>query len=365
MGSIIERPRKDGTIRFQAMVKIPGGKAFVRTCDTRDAAQIYIDSIEDDRQIFKEIARKKHEKDLALAATLTEGERRTRFMSQSLSAVLKEFAESNEASDRVKRNLPTILRKVGDVTVGEVRKAWVRKYVSKVLESKSQYGTLYAPSTVLGHMHAMASAIKWSAENWDVTIGKLPFSSTYLPANWDVKRERRLEKYEQIAILNNLRLIDAPSKQHWRYIFRLALETGARQQELVNAEWSEFDLSRRVWSIPANHTKTKSARSIPLSKCATRILRMLRLTMKQDNTRVFHRLGTPGSVSGMFHRYTLAAGVIDYRFHDLRHEAISRMVFFKRELSVFEIMKIAGHKSLDMLNRYANLRGEELVDRMG
>ena len=41
------------------------------------------------------------------------------------------------------------------------------------------------------------------------------------------------------------------------------------------------------------------------------------------------------------------------------------MVFFKRELSVFEIMKIAGHKSLDMLNRYANLRGEELVDRMG
>ena len=92
---------------------------------------------------------------------------------------------------------------------------------------------------------------------------------------------------------------------------------------------------------------------------------MLRVTIKQDNTRVFHRLGTPGSVSGLFHRYTLAAGVNDFRFHDLRHEAISRMVFSKRDLSVFEIMKIAGHKSLDMLNRYANLRGEELVNRMG
>lgn len=46
------------------------------------------------------------------------------------------------------------------------------------------------------------------------------------------------------------------------------------------------------------------------------------------------------------------------------HEAISRMVLHKRKLSPFEIMKIVGHSSLAILNRYANLRGSDLVDRM-
>lgn len=65
-----------------------------------------------------------------------------------------------------------------------------------------------------------------------------------------------------------------------------------------------------------------------------------------------------------FRRYADRAGLVDYRFHDLRHEAISRMVLYKRKLSVFEIMAIVGHSSTKMLMRYANLRGEELVDRM-
>lgn len=47
-----------------------------------------------------------------------------------------------------------------------------------------------------------------------------------------------------------------------------------------------------------------------------------------------------------------------------RHEAISWMILFKRDLSVIEFMMIVGHRQLDMLNRYANLRTEELVKRM-
>jgi integrase len=60
----------------------------------------------------------------------------------------------------------------------------------------------------------------------------------------------------------------------------------------------------------------------------------------------------------------MGLGIKDLRFHDLRHEAISRIVLKQRHLSVFEIMKIVGHSSIEMLNRYANLRGEELSRKL-
>lgn len=59
-----------------------------------------------------------------------------------------------------------------------------------------------------------------------------------------------------------------------------------------------------------------------------------------------------------------AAGCAGLRFHDLRHEAVSR--FFERtRLSEVQIMRISGHKSHRMLMRYANLRGSDLADALG
>jgi integrase len=101
-----------------------------------------------------------------------------------------------------------------------------------------------------------------------------------------------------------------------------------------------------------------------LSKAAIRAFKLLKLLCKPGETRVFPRLGKPRSVSTRFHLIMEELGIEDLRFHDLRHEAISRMVLYKRKLSVYEIMTIVGHSSLQMLNRYANLRGDELADRM-
>ena len=50
------------------------------------------------------------------------------------------------------------------------------------------------------------------------------------------------------------------------------------------------------------------------------------------------------------------------RFHDLRHEAVSRMV--EAGLGDQEVAAISGHKSMQMLRRYTHLRAEDLVDRM-
>ena len=51
------------------------------------------------------------------------------------------------------------------------------------------------------------------------------------------------------------------------------------------------------------------------------------------------------------------------RFHDLRHEAISR--FFEMGLSISEVAVISGHKEARMLFRYTHLRAENIIVKLG
>jgi integrase len=52
----------------------------------------------------------------------------------------------------------------------------------------------------------------------------------------------------------------------------------------------------------------------------------------------------------------------DLRFHDLRHEAVSRLV--ESGLNDQEVAAISGHKSMQMLRRYTHLRAEDLVKKL-
>lgn len=57
------------------------------------------------------------------------------------------------------------------------------------------------------------------------------------------------------------------------------------------------------------------------------------------------------------------AGIEGLTFHDLRHEATSRL--FERGLDVMEVAAIIGHKTLQMLKRYTHLRAEDLAKKLG
>jgi len=55
--------------------------------------------------------------------------------------------------------------------------------------------------------------------------------------------------------------------------------------------------------------------------------------------------------------------MVDFRWHDLRHEATSRL--FEKGLHLMEVASITGHQDLKMLKRYTHLRAEDLVGRLG
>ena len=71
----------------------------------------------------------------------------------------------------------------------------------------------------------------------------------------------------------------------------------------------------------------------------------------------------PRGLSGEFLKLCRRTGIDDLRFHDLRHEATSRL--FEKGLNPVEVATITGHKDTKMLMRYTHLRAEDLVGRLG
>lgn len=70
-----------------------------------------------------------------------------------------------------------------------------------------------------------------------------------------------------------------------------------------------------------------------------------------------------GSLEQVWRRLLIRAGISGLRFHDLRHEGVSRL--FERGLNVIQVSSISGHKELRMLKRYAHLDAADLVARLG
>ena len=64
-----------------------------------------------------------------------------------------------------------------------------------------------------------------------------------------------------------------------------------------------------------------------------------------------------------FDRIREELGMKDWRPHDMRHEATSRL--FERGFSIVEVASITGHEDLKMLKRYTHIRPETLVKRLG
>ena len=129
-------------------------------------------------------------------------------------------------------------------------------------------------------------------------------------------------------------------------------------------------MDRRVVRIL--ETKNGEVRTVPLSREATRILReaVAHPIRPADTDLVFWGEGYD-SVTGERKPYDFTeawevarrrALLEDLRFHDLRHEAVSRLV--EGGLSDQEVASISGHKSMQMLRRYTHLRAEDLVARL-
>ncbi|MDG1687428.1 MAG: site-specific integrase [Gammaproteobacteria bacterium] len=202
--------------------------------------------------------------------------------------------------------------------------------------------------TVKHELSMVLRALKWMRDEEGYEQIKIPtVKMPKLPRG----RDRRLSTDE----LNGL-LIALKSTPQVQFIIELAIETGMRRSEIINLDWSHVNLNSKTLLIPK--TKTNIPRTIPLTSKALLILSML---PRSITGQVFNIKAD--SVSHAFRRACKRIGIDDLRFHDLRHEAISR--FFEMGLNVMEVASISGHKDLKMLQRYTHLRAEDLAKKLG
>lgn len=360
MASINERENKDGTTSWQVHIRdktLP--KPIVKTFPTHTQAEEFAFTIH-----------RKLKSSPPKPINLPDAERQKRLLDQKLVDLLANFAASPEAKQNHLNILPTLVKNIGNIKVGQIRRSWVKNFIRHMREQISQLGRPYADATIAALIWTANAAVKWHADELDLPHPDLSLTVKGHDGEWDNKRERRLEDGEEAAIMARLETLDGANRDQWIALFQLAIETAARQDELLSAKWSEFDLAKRVWLIPRKITKSKKTRAVPLTEKALDALTRMKGEEMADNPRVFPLLEivsvcpTANSISTCFGRYVRQAGVEDFRFHDLRHEAASRMAIYWREFTIFEIMLIVGHKRIEMFQRYANLRADELVMRL-
>ncbi|MBF0108023.1 MAG: site-specific integrase [Magnetococcales bacterium] len=208
--------------------------------------------------------------------------------------------------------------------------------------------------------HLFSTAIR----EWGVGLAFNPVRSIRKPPP-GAGRHRRLTPDEETRLLA---ACDAHSNPMLGWIVRVAIATAMRHGEIVSLELRQVDINRRV--VVLEQTKNGDARTVPLSLKATDVMRIvLEWPLRPDDTKLLFP-GEPGKdgqrrpyVTGQVWRHVLLrAGIVDLHFHDLRHEAVSRLV--EAGLSDQEVAAISGHRSMQMLRRYTHLRGEDLVNRL-
>lgn len=166
-------------------------------------------------------------------------------------------------------------------------------------------------------------------------------------------RDRRLTAREERQIL---RYAFNHRNTELYAIVSLALSTAMRQGEILSLRWEHLEIQTGIAHL--FDTKNGSNRDVPLSQRARDVL--LQLEPKSFG-KVFTY--TPDGLKSTWRFMLQRLAIKDLRFHDLRHEAISRL-FELGTLNVMEISSISGHKSLSMLKRYTHLKAASLVPKL-
>jgi integrase len=139
------------------------------------------------------------------------------------------------------------------------------------------------------------------------------------------------------------------SSPHLKDVVRLAYSTGMRSGEILGLKWEQVDFKNRIIILEAEDTKTQEKREIPLSGALVQLLQGVPHTLGSPHVFTFKGKGILSTKVG-FRAACRRAGIANFRFHDLRHCAITNM----RKAGVPDnvIMSISGHKSAAMFRRY-------------
>ena len=319
--------------RWQAQVRRKGYSQVTKTFTSKEAAKRWIKAVETDmeRGEFKP------------RLDMTVGQLIKRYQTD----IIPKQKAHQSALVRCRR----LRRMLGKINLSDLTPAHLATYRDERLKT-------IKPSTLKRELSILSSAINTAIIDWGIPIPSNPVAMTRIPKH-DGSRDRRLKDGEEEKLL-------AIAKPVYQRTIIIAVETAVRRGELLNIRQSHINFDNQTLHLL--ETKTDTPRTIPLSTRAVKALKDQIQSLSDTNVVQMERDPTLFRMSApMFrheiHKYRVKLDMEDWRFHDLRHEATSRL--FERGFNVMEVALVTGHQDLRMLKRYTHLRAEDLVWRLG
>lgn len=207
------------------------------------------------------------------------------------------------------------------------------------------------PGTVNREIGIIKHAFDVAMHEWGIPLKENPLKrmKKMRPQNG---RTRRLEPGELEMLETFFSSIRNP---YLVPMIHFAIETAMRRGEILAMKWKDINYRNNTLHIPV--TKNGYSRIIPLTDRALDILQSLPSTHSE------HVFPTSSNAAKMaWQRLIERTDIDDLHFHDLRHEAISRL--FEKGLSVPEVALISGHRDYRMLFRYTHLKPEDLAKKL-
>ena len=172
-------------------------------------------------------------------------------------------------------------------------------------------------------------------------------------------KENRRERYlseDEIKVFWE-KLDDAKMSQEIRLALKFLLVTGQRKNEVIGAEWSEFDLKNKWWTIPAEKSKNKLTHRVPLTSTAMEILNELKKITGQYQfvfaSPVGHTKRNPERKAGMF---PILGSAVD---RALRNNQINNLK--TKQKNIFNLDHFTPH---DLRRTTASMMTKSGVDRL-
>ena len=141
---------------------------------------------------------------------------------------------------------------------------------------------------------------------------------------------------------------------HLKPLLICALDTAMRRGEMFKMRWRDVDFEKGEIFIPQTNTKTEDSRTVGITpRLRAELEKLWQTSPKQLYLSVF---GIENTVKTAWKTACTLAGIDDFRFHDCRHTATTRMI--ASGSSHTEVMKITGHTQLKTFLRYLNITSE-------
>ena len=260
-------------------------------------------------------------------------------------------AEGKRSIDRDIRSYKHLGPFFDDVPVSKITAELVERYrVQRLNEHVSGTTRMTTPATVNREV-ALLKAVLSRAVQWG-WLDKNPIQGMAMLKE-PPGRVRYLTEDEERRLMEAMQ-----SMPLLRRVVVFAMNTGMRQGEILALRWADTDPDAGFAHIP--DSKSGRRRDVPLNQSALGVLRELQggppeaLVFATSTGRSYTNLRRD------FNKALSAAGIQDFRFHDLRHTFASRLAM--AGVSPLVLKELLGHSTIAMTARYSHLASAHARD---